>query len=66
MIYRALAENLITPSYAATLLNEKPQPSGPNRPLHEAPQSVVKEYVSNRELTAFADVDLEVLRKDDH
>lgn len=66
LVYRALAEKLITPSYAATLLDEKPQPSGVERPLREAPPSLVKEYTSNKELTASADLDLEVLREDDH
>ncbi len=65
LVYQALAENLITPSYAATLLDEKPQHPVVEQALSEPSSALVKEYARNKELTAFADIDPEVLRDDD-
>lgn len=60
LIHQALAERLITPSYAATLLHGgsrtvKPKPKEFPQPKDD----LVREYMENRELTAFEDVDLE-------
>lgn len=67
LVYQALAENLVTPSYAATLLEEsaKDRPAPANRMLSEPSASLVREYTENRELTAFQDVDLEDFHGED-
>lgn len=67
LVYQALAENLLTPSYAATLLEESPKgrtvPA--NRTLSEPAAPLVREYAENRDLTAFMDVDLEDFHEED-
>lgn len=67
LVYQALAENLITPSYAATLLDEQPQgrarPS--ERAFAEPSERLARQYVENPELTAFIDVDLEDFNEKD-
>lgn len=61
LVHQALAENLITPSYAAMLLDESPKGRSvpAERGLAEPPATVVREYAENPELTAFIDVGLE-------
>lgn len=61
LIHQALAENLITPSFAATLLSEfsRAQPQPDPKGLPEPTAALVREYMENPELTAFEDVDLE-------
>lgn len=67
LVFQALAENLITPSYAATLLAESPKgrPAPAERGLAEPSHDVVREYAENPELTAFMDVDLEDFNEKD-
>lgn len=63
LVHQALAENLITPSFAATLLDDTPKGQSrlTNRMLSEPTAALAREYTENRELTAFMDVDLEDL-----
>lgn len=66
LVHQALAEKLITPSFAATLLNEPKAQSRLNvRELSPASSALVEEYANNPELTAFAEVDLEDFYGDD-
>lgn len=59
LVHQALAENLITPSYAATLLDETPKRRSlpANRLLSKPTATLAQEYVENPELTAFMDVE---------
>ncbi|MCL5047128.1 MAG: XRE family transcriptional regulator [Actinobacteria bacterium] len=67
LVHQALAENLITPSFAATLLGDTPtgQSQQANTKLSEPTDALAREYSENRELTAFMDVDLEDFYEED-
>ncbi|OYD07458.1 hypothetical protein CHM34_11190 [Paludifilum halophilum] len=63
LVHRALAEDLVTPSFAATLLNETPRSlfDAESTELSEPSTDLVKQYAENKELTAFEGADLEDL-----
>lgn len=57
-VYKALAEKLITPSYAAALIGEKPAEAISKKILYEPSDELVHLYVADPELTAFTEADL--------
>lgn len=61
LVYRALAENLISPAYAATLLRKSSSghPTVRHAALEEPSATLVREYEEDAELTASAGADLE-------
>ncbi|SMO93644.1 helix-turn-helix domain-containing protein [Melghirimyces algeriensis] len=63
LVHRALAEKLVTPSFAATLLNKTPQSlfDAETMQLSEPSSDLVKQYAENEELTAFEGAALEDL-----
>lgn len=67
LVHQALAENLVTPSFAATLLDEtrKGRSLPAKRKLSEPTAALAREYAENRELRAFMDVDLEDFHEED-
>ncbi len=66
LIHQALAEDLITPSYAATLFGDNSQTgSKKHRGDLAVDKALVREYEENPELTAFSDVDLEDFHEKD-
>lgn len=65
LVHQALAENLITPSFAAILLGEtrKRRIGLSNGQLEESAATVAPVYANDPELTAFSDADLEGLNE---
>jgi len=57
-VYKALAEKMITPSYAAKLLKEKSTKAKRKKILYEPSDDLVHLYVADPELTAFNGADL--------
>ena len=57
-VYKALAEKMITPSYAATLIEGKPTKAKSKKILYEPSDDLVHLYVADPELTAFTEADL--------
>lgn len=68
LVYQALAENLITPSYAATLLGtgRKPDALRDVPVLNEPSENLIQMYSKDPELTAFVDADLDDLEDTTH
>jgi len=65
LTHQALAENLITPSFAATLLDESPRTRPQSAELSEPSPDLEREYLENEELRAFVDADVEDFHDED-
>jgi len=57
-VYKALAEKMITPSYAAALIGEQSNKAKSAKTLYEPSDELVHLYVADPELTVFTEADL--------
>lgn len=57
-VYKALAEKMITPSYAAKLICEQSTKTKNTKTLYAPSGELVHLYVADPELTAFTEADL--------